>query len=115
MDQVVKTVFIIIFFLVFSRLAYPRQNICVDCESKRYVTGSVTKINMDINRLYVLDELTQEVWDFFVPDNILKSLKVGNFVRVYFQSPKLPALNVVKMTPVEYQKKGQNKGYLKKN
>lgn len=76
------------------------------------VTGMVTKVNLAINRLYVVDELTGEKFDFFVHDNELKELKAGEIVRVYFYSTRLPALSVQRLSPPAGKRQEKNKGYL---
>ena len=114
MNRAGEASLLITLFLTCGQIVYAEQNAHNDDISTQYITGKVSKINLEINRLYVVDETTKEVYDFFVHDNDLKSLKVGDEVRVYYQSLKFPALHVEKMTPMEYKEKGQNKGYLYK-
>ncbi len=84
-----------------------------DCSPKS-IMGKVSQIKERSNRLYVIDNLTEREWDFFVHDNVFKSVKTGDYVRVYFNCPRFPALSVQKMTQVEYAPEGKNKGYLLK-
>lgn len=93
-----KTFFALNIFLV-SMVCVPAFAI-QDCPNQ-YVTGPVVKIDLSINRLWVQDEFTKETRDFFVHDNFLKDLKIGDRVRVNFRCGDLPPDSVQKMTPVE--------------
>ncbi len=98
--------------LIFIPNASARENF--QTYRRMNVVGTVEEVNAEISRLYIIEEGTSERWDFFVHPNILKDFKKGDYVRVYFGSLKLPAISVKKMTPLEYQAQGQNKGYLYK-
>ena len=100
--------------IAIPHVAYANNRFCEDGCSTKAVMGKVEKIALDINRLYVIDDFTKESYDFFVHDNVLKNLKVGDYVRVYYQSLQLPALHVEKMTPADFNTQTQNKGYLHK-
>ena len=85
--------------LFFCPAVSPADCLCGDCSTKS-VTGEVQKVDLDINRLYVKDEITKEGMDFFVDENTLKPLNRGDRVRVYYECPQLPAISVKTMTPV---------------
>ena len=94
-----KRIFLVLVMLVFSLSLVPAFA-SDDCPAQ-YITGPVMKIDLLINRLWVQDEYTKETQDFFVHDNFLKDLRVGDRVRVNFRCRDLPPDSVLKMTPVE--------------
>jgi len=96
--------------VVFSSPIYPKAPF--EGYPAKNIVGTVQKVRPDLCRLYVIEENTQQVWDFFVHSSILEKFKEGERVRVYFESLKLPATSVQKMTPVKYHKQSQNQGYL---
>ena len=74
--------------------------------------GVLVDINYKYNNLTVEDESSKLSRRFYVPFKRIDELKVGDEVRVYYRPGTQEAISVKKMTPVEYIKEGQNKGYL---
>ena len=95
-----------------SYQAHAADCISNHCRPYKNIVGTVQKIRLDISRIFILDEDTKRVWDFFVHSNLLRNFKEGDRVRIYYESIRLPAVSIKKMTPVEYDEKTQNEGIL---
>lgn len=76
------------------------------------IRGTLVDINYKHHNLTIEEEFTKLTRRFYVPFKPIDQLKLGDEVRVYYRPGTHEAISVKKMTPVEYKKDGQNKGYL---
>lgn len=79
-----------------------------------HLRGRIVEINPKFNNLTIEDDSDQLERYFYVPFKRIDHLKVGDEVRIYFRPGTNEAYSVQKMTPVEYERSEQNKGYLLK-
>ena len=100
--------FVIIFVLAVSSNVSAR--LILDYPTRQIIVGRVYK--MDADRLYMIEDHTEEKLDFFIHPNASKDFKPGDRVRVYFKSALLPPTKIKKLKPVPYIKEKQNAGYL---
>src|SRR3989338_6582861 len=111
-----KIFFCFCLFLFFSfNSVYAASCIGDDCRPHKNIVGTIQKIRLDISRIFVLDEDTDRVWDFFAHSNLLKRFKEGERVRIYYVSIRLPVVSIKKMTPLKASGGNQNQGFIFKS
>ena len=92
--------------------AHAGQRRFPDVWQRQWTTGPVVAIDMENSTLTVYDSRIIRNRVFIVSKSRLIIFKVGDMARVYFREPGLYVTSVVKLTPLEYDAKTQNKGFI---
>ena len=78
---------------------------------REMTVGIIQKVNR--NMITIEDERDHQIRNLIRP-GIEHEFKVGDYVRVYYRTNGNIIDTIKKMTPVEYKKEGQNRGYISK-
>jgi len=81
----------------------------------RSLRGTLVQIDHRHRMIKVQQEFHKHWRIFYVLNGRIGHLQVGDEIRVYYYPGSREALGVQKMTPLEYRKEDQNKGYLLRN